>query len=135
MPPSFDPKPIFPISVESLKPIQGRPYSRKQWTAGSDATLVDAGANEAFHQYRSQKSCLFQDDTKTVVRSAYPKGKKSPFWYIPLAIFIITASANSVNLTDGLDGLAGIIVATALGAYGTSSCPIGSLKTSSNRRS
>jgi len=40
------------------------------------------------------------------------------FWYLPLAVFIITASANSVNLTDGLDGLAGIIVATALGAYG-----------------
>lgn len=39
-------------------------------------------------------------------------------WYIPLAAFIITASANAVNLTDGLDGLAGIIAATAFAAYG-----------------
>lgn len=39
-------------------------------------------------------------------------------WYIPLATFIITASANAVNLTDGLDGLAGIIAATAFAAYG-----------------
>jgi phospho-N-acetylmuramoyl-pentapeptide-transferase len=28
-------------------------------------------------------------------------------WYIPLFIFIITATANAVNFTDGLDGLAG----------------------------
>ncbi|ACF13298.1 phospho-N-acetylmuramoyl-pentapeptide-transferase [Chloroherpeton thalassium ATCC 35110] len=27
-------------------------------------------------------------------------------WYIPLAIFIVTAVSNAVNLTDGLDGLA-----------------------------
>lgn len=29
------------------------------------------------------------------------------WWYIPLFIFIITACANAVNITDGLDGLAG----------------------------
>lgn len=39
-------------------------------------------------------------------------------WYIPVAVIVITGSANSVNLTDGLDGLAGIIAATAVGAYG-----------------
>jgi len=39
--------------------------------------------------------------------------------WLPLAVFIIVASANSVNLTDGLDGLAGIIVASAFTAYGT----------------
>jgi len=39
-------------------------------------------------------------------------------WYIPLAAFIITATANAINFTDGLDGLAGIISATALAAYG-----------------
>lgn len=38
--------------------------------------------------------------------------------YIPIAVFIITASANAVNLTDGLDGLAGLIAATAFIAYG-----------------
>ncbi len=38
--------------------------------------------------------------------------------YIPIAMFIIIASANAANLTDGLDGLAGIIMASAFVAYG-----------------
>lgn len=38
--------------------------------------------------------------------------------YIPLAVIIITGTANAVNITDGLDGLAGIIAATAFAAYG-----------------
>lgn len=39
-------------------------------------------------------------------------------WYIPMATFIIVAMSNAVNLTDGLDGLAGLISATAFAAYG-----------------
>jgi phospho-N-acetylmuramoyl-pentapeptide-transferase len=39
-------------------------------------------------------------------------------WYVPIAAFIILCGTNSVNITDGLDGLAGIIAATALVAYG-----------------
>jgi phospho-N-acetylmuramoyl-pentapeptide-transferase len=39
-------------------------------------------------------------------------------WYLPAAIFIIMGTAHAVNLTDGLDGLAGGTVAIALGAYG-----------------
>jgi phospho-N-acetylmuramoyl-pentapeptide-transferase len=38
--------------------------------------------------------------------------------YIPVAVIIITGTANAVNITDGLDGLAGIIAATAFIAYG-----------------
>ncbi|HNS39434.1 MAG TPA: phospho-N-acetylmuramoyl-pentapeptide-transferase, partial [Promineifilum sp.] len=38
--------------------------------------------------------------------------------YVPIAVLLITASANAVNLTDGLDGLAGLIAATAFVAYG-----------------
>lgn len=37
---------------------------------------------------------------------------------IPVGAFIITGTANAVNLTDGLDGLAGIIAATAFAGYG-----------------
>jgi phospho-N-acetylmuramoyl-pentapeptide-transferase len=40
-----------------------------------------------------------------------------PFW-IPIAIFIIHASANAVNFTDGLDGLAALISGVAFVAYG-----------------
>ncbi|MBE2221309.1 MAG: phospho-N-acetylmuramoyl-pentapeptide-transferase [Anaerolineae bacterium] len=38
--------------------------------------------------------------------------------YIPIAMIIITGTANAVNITDGLDGLAGTIVAVAFIAYG-----------------
>ncbi|WP_322801383.1 phospho-N-acetylmuramoyl-pentapeptide-transferase [Thermoflexus sp.] len=39
-------------------------------------------------------------------------------FYLPIAVFIIVGSANAVNFTDGLDGLAGIITATSFIAYG-----------------
>ncbi|HAX70569.1 MAG TPA: phospho-N-acetylmuramoyl-pentapeptide-transferase [Anaerolineae bacterium] len=38
--------------------------------------------------------------------------------YVPLAAFIIIAESNAVNFTDGLDGLAGLIAATAIAAFG-----------------
>lgn len=40
------------------------------------------------------------------------------FWYIPAAIFIIVGFSNAINLTDGLDGLAGGTSAIAFVAYG-----------------
>lgn len=40
------------------------------------------------------------------------------FWYVPVATFVIVAFSNAVNLTDGLDGLAGLIAATAFATYG-----------------
>jgi phospho-N-acetylmuramoyl-pentapeptide-transferase len=39
------------------------------------------------------------------------------WWYIPLFIFIFVSSSNAVNITDGLDGLAGGLLAVAFGAY------------------
>lgn len=43
------------------------------------------------------------------------------FLYIPLVVFIITATSNSVNLTDGLDGLAiGLVGITAVAWAGIS---------------
>jgi phospho-N-acetylmuramoyl-pentapeptide-transferase len=38
--------------------------------------------------------------------------------YIGIAAFIIVSESNAVNFTDGLDGLAGLIAATAFVAYG-----------------
>jgi phospho-N-acetylmuramoyl-pentapeptide-transferase len=43
---------------------------------------------------------------------------KIGLWYIPIAAFIIVSFSNAVNLTDGLDGLSGLITATAFTAYG-----------------
>ncbi|MCC6259250.1 MAG: phospho-N-acetylmuramoyl-pentapeptide-transferase [Anaerolineales bacterium] len=39
-------------------------------------------------------------------------------WYVPIAAFIIVSESNAVNFTDGLDGLAGLISATAIAAFG-----------------
>jgi phospho-N-acetylmuramoyl-pentapeptide-transferase len=37
---------------------------------------------------------------------------------IPLFAFVVTATGNAVNISDGLDGLAGGLVATSYGAFG-----------------
>lgn len=56
------------------------------------------------------------------VYEMYWPGIDEPFslgnYYIPLATFIIVGMSNAVNFTDGLDGLAGLISATAFAAYG-----------------
>ena len=38
--------------------------------------------------------------------------------YVPIAVFIIVATSNAVNLTDGLDGLASSIAIVSFAAYG-----------------
>jgi phospho-N-acetylmuramoyl-pentapeptide-transferase len=39
-------------------------------------------------------------------------------WYIPVFVFILVGTANAVNFTDGLDGLAGGLLVIAFGAFG-----------------
>ncbi|MEK7656046.1 MAG: phospho-N-acetylmuramoyl-pentapeptide-transferase [Patescibacteria group bacterium] len=39
-------------------------------------------------------------------------------WYVPFFAFVIVATSHSVNVTDGLDGLAGGTLLAAFGAYG-----------------
>lgn len=48
----------------------------------------------------------------------YPEPLSLGAWYIPIATIIIVGFSNAVNFTDGLDGLAGLISATAFAAYG-----------------
>ncbi|HEY5668856.1 MAG TPA: phospho-N-acetylmuramoyl-pentapeptide-transferase [Anaerolineales bacterium] len=43
---------------------------------------------------------------------------KLGFWYVLIATFLIVSESNAVNLTDGLDGLAGLISATAFATFG-----------------
>ena len=40
------------------------------------------------------------------------------WWYVPLFMFVIIGTANAVNVTDGLDGLAGGLLAIAFAAFG-----------------
>ena len=41
-----------------------------------------------------------------------------PILFIPIGVFLIVGFSNAMTLTDGLDGLAGIITASAFAAYG-----------------
>lgn len=50
--------------------------------------------------------------------SGSSRGIDIGIWYIPIAAFIIVGTANAVNLTDGLDSLAGGTLAVAFAAYG-----------------
>ncbi|MBT3834838.1 phospho-N-acetylmuramoyl-pentapeptide-transferase [Candidatus Peribacteria bacterium] len=40
-------------------------------------------------------------------------------WYIPFFMFVLIGTANAVNITDGLDGLAGGLLVIAFIAFGT----------------
>ncbi len=40
------------------------------------------------------------------------------WWYVPIFLFILIATANAVNITDGLDGLAGGLLIIAFGSFG-----------------
>lgn len=52
------------------------------------------------------------------------------FWIIPLAILVLIATTNSVNLTDGLDGLAGGVSFVYLLFFGTILALAGSVELS-----
>lgn len=54
-------------------------------------------------------------DSITLFANSYNIGA----WYIPLFIFVIVGSANAVNITDGLDGLAAGLTIMAFGALAT----------------
>jgi phospho-N-acetylmuramoyl-pentapeptide-transferase len=40
------------------------------------------------------------------------------WWYVPIFMFILVGTSNAVNVTDGLDGLAGGLLAIAFAAFG-----------------
>jgi phospho-N-acetylmuramoyl-pentapeptide-transferase len=57
-------------------------------------------------------------DLHSIAIPGVPEKIDIGLFYIPIAMFVIISSANATNLTDGLDGLAGIILASAFAAYG-----------------
>lgn len=57
-------------------------------------------------------------DTRSLAIPGIPVKFNMGLLYIPIAVFAIVSTSNAVNLTDGLDGLAGIITASAFAAYG-----------------
>jgi phospho-N-acetylmuramoyl-pentapeptide-transferase len=61
---------------------------------------------------------FFVLDIHSLVLPAIPFPFELGYLYIPVAMFVIVGSSNAINLTDGLDGLAGLLSATAFAAYG-----------------
>ena len=57
-------------------------------------------------------------DVKDMLFPGYQHEVELGWWYIPIAAFVIVSESNAVNFTDGLDGLAGLISATAFAAFG-----------------
>ncbi len=57
-------------------------------------------------------------DLRSIAVPGIPEKIDIGWLYIPIAVFIIVATSNGVNLTDGLDGLAGSIAAVSFSAYG-----------------
>lgn len=57
-------------------------------------------------------------DLRSIAVPGIPEKIEIGLFYIPVAVLVIISSANAANLTDGLDGLAGIILASAFVAYG-----------------
>ena len=60
----------------------------------------------------------FALDLRSMAIPTFPEKFDLGLLYIPLAVFIIVGSCNAVNITDGLDGLAGGTMAVAFAAYG-----------------
>jgi len=57
-------------------------------------------------------------DLRSVALPGIPEKIDIGVWYVPIAIFFIVGTSNAVNLTDGLDALAGSLAAVAFAAYG-----------------
>lgn len=56
--------------------------------------------------------------SEILLKLPYLPGFEIGLLFVPLFIFIIVWAANSVNITDGLDGLAGGLLLFAYGVYG-----------------
>jgi phospho-N-acetylmuramoyl-pentapeptide-transferase len=57
-------------------------------------------------------------DIHSIAIPTIPERIDIGIWWLPIAIFIIVGTANAVNLTDGLDGLAGSLATVSFASYG-----------------
>ncbi|MCX6740428.1 MAG: phospho-N-acetylmuramoyl-pentapeptide-transferase [Candidatus Parcubacteria bacterium] len=53
-----------------------------------------------------------------VIRIPFINNFEIGWWFIPVSVFIMVATSNAVNITDGLDGLAGGLLASSFAAFG-----------------
>ena len=89
---SFPPKNDFLIYTAKNSPLGAQ-------EANKYATLIHAYLRKTLPEFKN---------INTITTIPFLKNVEFDFsfYYIPIMIFIITATSNAVNLTDGLDGLA-----------------------------
>src|SRR5574341_1482725 len=61
---------------------------------------------------------MFALDIHSLALPGIPQRFDLGLLYLPIAVTVIVGASNGVNLTDGLDGLAGIVTASAFACYG-----------------
>ena len=79
--------------------------------------LIILGALGALWFY-SNLGCLDNSPAACLISVPLMGSIDIGFLYVPLFIFIIIATANAVNFTDGLDGLASGLLILAFGSFG-----------------
>ncbi|MDP6793081.1 MAG: phospho-N-acetylmuramoyl-pentapeptide-transferase [Anaerolineales bacterium] len=60
----------------------------------------------------------FAFDIHSLALPGFPRKVDIGLMYIPIGVFIIVGTSNAVNITDGLDGLAGLVLVTNFMAFG-----------------
>ena len=60
----------------------------------------------------------FAFDIHSVALPGFPRKVDIGLFYIPIAVFIIVGTSNAVNITDGLDGMVGLVLVTNFMAFG-----------------
>ena len=60
----------------------------------------------------------FAFDIHSVALPGFPRKVDIGLFYIPIAVLIIVGTSNAVNITDGLDGMAGLVLVTNFMAFG-----------------
>jgi len=60
----------------------------------------------------------FAFDIHSVALPGFPRKVDIGLFYIPIGVFIIVGTSNAVNITDGLDGMAGLVLVTNFMVFG-----------------
>ena len=60
----------------------------------------------------------FAFDIHSVALPGFPRKVDIGLLYIPIGVFIIVGTSNAINITDGLDGMAGLVLVTNFMVFG-----------------
>ena len=60
----------------------------------------------------------FAFDIHSVALPGFPRKVDIGLFYIPIGVFIIVGTSNAINITDGLDGMAGLVLVTNFMVFG-----------------